>query len=412
MSAAAVPAGLATWIGVVQFFFVTTWTLYVIYLPALCNQAGIAVSWVPWILVADQVMFAVMDVLTGFWVDRVRSGLARLGGRILALTVLSCAAFLLLPFVTAFSASTSTSLLLGLLVVWALSSSALRSPPWALLSRYAAKPDVPWLSTLVLTGTAIASALAPYLGIALKGVDPRIPFAVSTLTLLAAVAGLVVIERRLAGAPSAPAGETEPPFDAGAPGAGRLMTLFFLALLFTALGFQSHFALNSAPQYLRHATQAELPWLMPVFWIGFNLLMFPAARLVKRLGAIPMMAAGAAAGAVASLGAVLAPSLALLVAAQFAAGGCWGAICVGAYTAAVGFGRRGREGALLGTLFAVLAAATFARIAAMASGWVLVPAFKAALPWIPLVCWALAAALAVFAVASAGRVMIQSTGKQ
>ena len=284
----AMPNGLAAYIGVVQFFFVTTWTVYVIYLPALAQQAGIDKQWVPWILLADQLLFAIMDVAAGFWVDRLRRGLANFGGWILVITSLSCAAFVLLPF-TAFAGS---GVMLGLIVVWAVTSSALRSPPWALLSRYAARPDVPWLSTLVLTGTAIASAAAPYLGIALKGVDPRLPFVLSTVTLLAAVGGLVLIERRLAGAgragPSVPAGEAEAPFDIGAPGAKRLVMMFFLALLVMALGFQVHFALNAAPQYLRFAAATELPWLMPVFWVGFNLLMFPAALLVKRGGAIPL----------------------------------------------------------------------------------------------------------------------------
>src|ERR1700694_3702959 len=137
---------LAVYLGVVQFFFATTWTLYVIYLPQLAAAAGIGREWVPWILVADQVVFAISDVITGFWIDRVRAGLARLGGWILGITVLSAAAFLLL-----LGTNDSPSLLLSLVLVWAITSSALRSPPWALLARYAAAPSVPWLSTLVLT---------------------------------------------------------------------------------------------------------------------------------------------------------------------------------------------------------------------------------------------------------------------
>src|SRR4051812_37269198 len=157
---------LAVTIGVVQFFFVTTWTVYVIYLPQLVEQAGIARAWVPWILAADQLIFALCDVATGFWLDRVRGSVARLGGWILGATALSCVAFLALPFIGA-----SPAVLLGAIVVWAVASSALRSPPWALLGKHAAKPSVPWLSTLVLTGTAVASAVAPYLGMALRGVD-------------------------------------------------------------------------------------------------------------------------------------------------------------------------------------------------------------------------------------------------
>src|ERR1700751_4087150 len=98
MSAAASNSALGITVGVVQFFFATTWTLYVIYLPQLAQAAGIGKQWVPWILVADQVVFAIADVVTGFWVDRVRAGFARLGGWILGVTVLSSIAFVALPY--------------------------------------------------------------------------------------------------------------------------------------------------------------------------------------------------------------------------------------------------------------------------------------------------------------------------
>lgn len=333
----------------------------------------------PWILLADQVIFAVMDVATGFWVDRVRTGLARIGGWILALTMVSCVAFVLLPF-----AGASAGLLLAAIAIWAVTSSALRAPPWALLGRYAAKPNIPWLSTLVLTGTALASALAPYLGLALRGVDPRVPFAVSTLTLVAAVVVLVLAEKRISVPEKKPDSEPDSP---------KNILPVFAALFVLAIGFQIHFSLNSAARYLQFAKPGDLPYLMPVFWIGFNLLMFPASMAVKRLGAPDLLMAAAALGALGTLASVFAPSREWLIAAQFIAGGCWGAACVAAYTAAIGFGRGGREGRFLGTLFAVLAVATFARIAIAAGGLAAVPGFSGLLAWAPQACWLLAAML-------------------
>src|SRR5580765_8104672 len=134
---------LAAYVAVVQFLFGTTWTLYVIYLPQLAQSAGVGREWVPWILVADQLVFAAMDVVTGFWVDRVRAALGRFGGWILSGCVLSGIAFVALPYIGA-----SASVLLLAIAVWAVTSSALRSPPWVLLSRYSATPSIPWLSTL------------------------------------------------------------------------------------------------------------------------------------------------------------------------------------------------------------------------------------------------------------------------
>jgi hypothetical protein len=132
---------------------------------------------------------------------------------------------------------------------------------------------------------------------------------------------------------------------------------------------------------------------MPVFWIGFNVLMFPSAALVKRVGAIEAMAIAAAAGAVAALASALAPALGSLMAAQFLAGGCWGVASAAAYTAAISFGRTGREGRYLGTLSAVLALAAFARIAAYASDLIVEPGIRAVLPWIPEAAWSAAAVL-------------------
>ncbi len=379
---------LAAWIGVTQLLFVTTWTLYVVYLPQLAAQAGIPKHWVPWILVADQLIFALTDVLTGFWLDRVRAGLARIGPWMLGVTAVSCIAFIALPF-----AGASEVVLLASIGVWAVTSAALRSPPWVLLSRHAATPSIPWLSTLVLTGTAVGSALAPYLGIALRGLDPRFPFVLSSVTLIATVAGLAVAERRRsreARSEPQPA-QTLPP------------SSLFLALLFLALGIQVHYSLNSAPRYLQFASPAELVYLMPVFWVGFNLLMFAAGRMVRRIGPGDAIAIAAACGAIATLAAAVAPNLPVLLAAQFLAGGCWGAALVAAYTAAVALGRTGREGRFLGTLFGVLAAAVALRIAAVATGAEREPVFSALLPWLPEVAWLAAALLLLLAARRASR---------
>ena len=376
--------GLGLYIGVVQFFFATTWTLYVIYLPQLAGQAGIGREWVPWILVADQVVFAITDVATGFWIDRVRAGVARLGGWIMAVTVLSSAAFLALPYL-----NLTPGLLLGAIFVWAITSSALRSPPWALLSRYAAQPSVPWLATLVLTGSALAAAMAPYLGIALRGVDPKVPFVLSTITLLASVAGLVYAERRISTG-TAMAEEEKP--------AGRkplAVLAFFFALLLMAAGFQVHFSLNSAPRYLELAPASRLPYLMPVFWIGFNLAMLGSSALVKRLGVFESMAVAAGAGTLAMYCATLASNLDSLLVCEFLAGGCWGLACVAAYSGAIGFGRGGRTGRFLGALFATFAIAAFARIAAYASDMIVDREIKMLLPWIPPLLWIVSAVLLV-----------------
>ena len=57
--------------GLVQFLFVSCWTVYVIYLPQLLAQAGIEKKWVIWVLMADQIVFTLMDFSLGVAADKV-----------------------------------------------------------------------------------------------------------------------------------------------------------------------------------------------------------------------------------------------------------------------------------------------------------------------------------------------------
>jgi MFS family permease len=373
----------------VQFLFVTCWTVYVIFLPQLAAQAGIEKKWVIYILMADQAIFTLMDFSLGVAADRVQRVLGRLGRLLVILTAVSCAAFLLLPLA---APSGSPLLFLGLIAIWAMSSSALRAPPMALLGKYVPTPKLPWVSTLTLLGMGFAGAAAPYLTVSLRGVDPRLPFALSSIALVVAVSAMLWAEKHLAGAAAA----APPPEAVVKKPVGAGVALFFCAVALLGLGFQAHFALNSAPLYLRFAKPAELDYLMPVFWVGFNLLIFPACRANERFGGTVVMAAGAVTGALASALAAAAPSLELLLALQFLAGGAWAAVLMSAMTAAIAIGHVGREGAATGGLFAMLAIATFTRMGLVAAQVNQDPAVSALLVWLPGLAWLVAGLLLVW----------------
>jgi len=370
------------WLALVQFFFTLTWTVYVIFLPQLAEAAGIPRSKVIFILMPDQAIFAVADFAMGFAADRMARVFGRLGRVVVLLTLVSCLAFLLLPF----SAGAGAPLFLALIVLWAVTSSALRAPPLMLLGKYAARPSVPWLSALSLFGLGVAGAVSPYLAVTLKNVDPRLPFALSAVALALATCGILWAERRLAAAPPPPPSPLRLRPD------GYLLG-FLAGAALLGLGFQIHFALNTAPQFLRFAKPADLEWLMPVFWIGFNLLMWPASLWVQRSGGVVVMAAGSIVGALAAAVATLALSMEVLVAAQFVAGGAWGAVLMSAVSACIALGHTGREGVMTGSLFALLALATFARMGLVAAQFNKDPQFAAMFAWAPSAAWLLAAVL-------------------
>jgi len=194
------------------------------------------------------------------------------------------------------------------------------------------------------------------------------------------------IERDLAGeAAPAPSAVPPKPF-------GTVPVIFIAAMVLLALGYQLHFAINSAPFYLRFAESADLQWLMPVFWIGFNIAMFPASVVVKHRGGLIVMGAAGLLGAAAVLFAEMADGLRPLIVAQFVAGAAWGCMLMSAVSAALAIGHTGAEGKVTGLVFSALALATFARLAAVAGGLQRLPEYAPLLHWAPVACWSVAGA--------------------
>lgn len=368
-----------TLLAVLQLFFALTWVVYVVYLPALADQAGLDRRFVPWILLMDQVIFLACDWMAGVYADRVARQFGRIGRWMAMITLVSCAAFILMPFAAHFAATP----FLVLTIVWSATSSALRAPPFAIVSRHAGAAKQPWVACMYLLGMGVASALAPYIAIDLRQLDPRIPFALSSLGVAAFALALARAERGFEPEVSPPAAVPGP--GAVAPSVGLLAFVVFLL----AFGYQVHFAINSSTAYRRFAEPEALSKLMPIFWIGFNVGLVPAMLLVKRFGGSAMLAAGGLLGVGALSLCSRPPSLEVLIAAQATVGVAWSIALCAAFSAALAAGRPGREGLLTGILFSTLAAAAMLRIAIVLSG----RQGSFYLESLPFVAWALAAFL-------------------
>lgn len=374
---------IGTYLAVVQFFFALCWTVYVAYLPTLAAQVGIPKSAVIWILMLDQLIFVLSDYAFGVASDRAAKVVGRIGRWVAGVTLVSCAAFLALPFV---APSGSATVFLMLVVLWSVTSSALRAPPLTLIGRHAAKPQLPWLVALSALGLGVANAIAPYLTLHLRAMDPRVPFVLASVALALVTWGIVAAERALVRDGTAKAPEAAPTGLPAIPG-------FLAAAALAAVAFQVHGFLNSAPLYLRFAPPDQLAWLAPVFWVGFNLAMLPAGALTKRVGGWRVMLAGAAVAGLCTLAAQRAPSLQALIAAQGVAGAAWGCVLIGAFSTALALGHTGREGRFSGALSSVLALAALSRMAVVAAEWQKAPELQLALAWAPVAGWAAAAAV-------------------
>ncbi|MCF7993583.1 MAG: hypothetical protein K9L88_01935 [Chromatiaceae bacterium] len=355
---------------VIQFFFVTTWVIYIIFLGDLLERVGLGKEYLIWFILLDQAVFAITDILMGYAADRVERFIGRLGPAIIVVTLVSCAAFLLLPFATDLANEVGVVVFTALIV---------------LLMKHAARPEAPRLAALSLLGLALGGAVSPYLGLWLKGSSPYLPFIVSSLALAAATLGLTRVQRIVASLPP----EARDPGNAKPAGAPRLILLFFGSLLL-ALGFQLHAFLNSKPQYLQFIEPADLIWVLPVFWIGFKLFALPGSTAARRFGAPTVMAIASLVGAVGLLGCLKAPNLEILLASQLITGGAWGIVFTAGIASALGLGSNGREGLVLGSWFTILSVGTLLRVLLVIGGAKTDPTLTTALQWAPLPLWILA----------------------
>jgi hypothetical protein len=171
------------------------------------------------------------------------------------------------------------------------------------------------------------------------------------------------------------------------------MQPFLIAALFAALAFQIHFPFNAAPLFQRVTTASELPQLMPLFWVGFNLMVLPASLWAKRFGAVQVMAAGAVVGAVASAGVAMASTLTVMAALQVLAGAAWGVLLMSAFAGALAAGHTGAEGRATGAMFSLFALAALTRIGIVATQMEITANIRVALDYAPAVLWGLAAVL-------------------
>lgn len=378
------PRGVGIYFALLQLVFTLGWTVYAIYLPKLAASVGVAPSSVIFILMLDQAIFTVADTAMGMAADRFAPWVGRIGVFVGTLAVISCTAFVALPFVASVGQE-AQGVFLALVAVWAIASSALRAPPLALIGRYAKRPSLPLLSALAMLGYGLAGAASPYLAVALRDADARIPFVLSSLILLVIALSLSRVERRIVTNAPSPAATAPKPLQGAS-------LAFIAGTLVLALGFQIHFGLNSVALFERFVAAADLQWLMPIFWIGFSVAMFPASVIVRHHGGLVVMAAAGLVGAAALFAAEQAGSLHMMIAAQFVAGAAWGCMMASAVSAALAMGHTGAEGKVTGLVFSALALATFARMAVVAGGLQKLPDYAPLLRWAPVAFWLIAAA--------------------
>ncbi|MCP5265940.1 MAG: hypothetical protein H6934_07495 [Burkholderiaceae bacterium] len=361
--------GIGAWIAAaIQFLLGITWVAYVYYLPGLLEQVGIEQTWLIAFLLVDQAVFGLADWTVGWLGERTERYWARLGRWIVAGSVLSSAAMLLLPWVARLG---SPALLVATTFVWITASSAMRAPVVAMLGRTARPAAKLSLVATLLAGGALASAMAPWVANGLKRLSPELALAAGAAALV--IASLAVVRFAAPGTLGAAQVTHADP--------RRLRWGALIAIAAVALGFatsvQLHAFIASAPLFRRLGAIDLSRWL-PLFWLGFALASLAiglhgrararTGRDIVQPSGFAIMSIGAAFVGMAAVATTrIAPSLTSLALAQFVAGAAWAVLIDALFVRALELASPHRPTAAAGTLFATMAFAAVLRLALVAA---------------------------------------------
>jgi hypothetical protein len=392
--------GTAIWVLAVQCLLALSWTMYVLFLPGMLAAAGIERRWFLYVLIADQLIFAACDWAAGVYVDRIAVVWKRVGRAITAVTLLSSAALLAMPWV---ADRGNATMLLIVIFVWAGTSSALRAPVFALLGRVresARRDDThphpaiigrAGTISLALVGVSLAGAIGPYLTMLLDKVDSRVPITVSAMALAMAGLWATRVEEKLP-----PVAVEEIAVSPARRLIKRRAWSLAIVVLIAAFGTQIVTAVVAQPLLQRFVGGDAVLWVA-WFWGGFGIGLIPGTKAAASDGSSgrPLLQAALALIVACVVFAVGAhgDTIALLVIGIALAGAGWGVFTTVAFSTAVSLSR-GRAsvrgaGTASGMLFSALAVGTLMRLAIVAGGL----NHASFVVWLPVIAWSIASVL-------------------
>lgn len=381
-------------VAIIQLFFFSSWVVFITYLGGLLEQVGLGKDLLIRFLIIVHLMLVLSDTAMGYVADRMDRAMGFLGPAIVAINALSCLAFILLPFVASTGDGDSLlmkTLFIALILIWVFTSSALRAPPLVLLLKHTTQSAAPLLTALSLFGLALGGGLSSFLATFVKDIDPSIPFLTTGLILFVVSTGLIYMQTLVTRMPKTPLTQSE----VEKPLAISAISLLLISGLLLALGFQLHYFLNSNIQYQQFLNNEKLDRFTPLFWIAFILTLYPAAIAAKHFSTIKTMAFATVLGGFGFIMAGLTKALTILIIAQMLIGAAWGIILIGGISAALGLGRTGREGLVLGLWFSMLSTAALVRILIAPSGLGEHGLFQAIQNQLPLALWLMGSVLLI-----------------
>lgn len=272
----------------IQGAIALTWVIYNLYLPSLLVDVGLAASLATGLLIIENLLGAVMEPLMGSFSDQTQRWLGSRFPFVSVGVILSAACFIAIPavaFLGADAADWMRSLLIVLLVAWALCMTIFRSPALSLLGRYAFSSGLPQAASILTLVGGVAGAMGPLASGFILDLGPWVAFGVGSAVLLLAALAL-----RLAN-PGQTVHDKDSDAGEAAPFVWWGLIWVFGAGVGVGLGFRM--LMTAFPQVLAaQAPQANVGWVLGSIFLSLALTAVPMGSLASRWGNQRAMAIG------------------------------------------------------------------------------------------------------------------------
>jgi Na+/melibiose symporter-like transporter len=272
----------------IQGSIALTWVIYNLYLPNLLVDMGLAAGLARVLLIIENLLGAVMEPLMGSFSDQTQRWLGSRFPFVSVGVILSAACFIAIPtvaFLGTDAADWMGSLLIVLLVAWALCMTIFRSPALSLLGRYAFSSGLPQAASILTLVGGVAGAMGPLASGFILDLGPWVAFGVGSAVLLLAALAL-----RLSN-PGQTVHDKDSDAGEAAPFAWWGLIWVFGAGVGVGLGFRM--LMTAFPQVLAvQVPQANVGWVLGSIFLSLALTAVPMGSLASRWGNQRAMAIG------------------------------------------------------------------------------------------------------------------------
>lgn len=323
-----------------------SWIIYRVHLAGLLTQAGFSATAAPLLLLIESVLAIAIEPWAGSTSDRT---FQRIGGRFYIILIgsgFTVLLFLLLPGLVNLSRSNAPThwWLPGLLIIWAVAISMVRSPALALLGNYATPKQLPLAASLVTLGGALAGSATPLASPWLLSLGATLTFIVAAVLLSGSIGWLKVAQPHAVPLPTT----DRPPLRLSI-----LLRIFGLGLAVT-LAFRT--AIELFPKVLK-AAGMQPPLFMGMLFVGVAAGALLAGGLANRWGNIKVMILGLGLTATFLVLMTLTPQPILAFLTALAFGVAFGLVSNGTLPFALNFMPPHQAGLSVGLFFSGAAAA-------------------------------------------------------